>query len=243
MNNEKIEFLNQKPETLINYGKTVVLNDNTLLGLQAKTKKKQINKKNTEQILNIILPPIYFKNENNEQCYQKVLTTPSKICDVARLQKKLDEELIKNKARETGICPIREKLYSECLDELIREITINCSHRGIMLVRVRDELKNTIETYQKLYLSSLGLGVRTALKGDNEEAFLNEEIKKIKEEIIFLEKDVCEIEGELGDLKEREGKEIEDINSEYKEEKFVVQECLNGMKGDLRKVFTLMKKK
>ena len=112
-----------------------------------------------------------------------------------------------------------------------------------MLVRVRDELKNTIETYQKLYLSSLGLGVRTALGGNNEEEFLNEEIEKIEEEILLMEKDVCKIEGELVSLKNKEGKEIEDINEEYKEKKLEVQDCLNLMKGDLRKVFTLTKKK
>ena len=38
-----------------------------------------------------------------------------------------------------------------------------------MLVRVRDELRNTIENYQQLYLSSLGFGVRICLKGVNED--------------------------------------------------------------------------
>ena len=240
---EKIEFLNEKPETLISYGKTIVLNDNTLLTLQANNIKQSINKKNTEQILNIILPPIYFKNENNEQCYQRVLTTPSKIIDVSKLQKKLDEELIKNKARETGICPIREKLYSECLDELIRQITINCSHRGIMLVRVRDELKNTIETYQKLYLSSLGLGVRSALSGNNEKNFLNEEIDCIENEISLLEKEVAIIQNDLVSLKDNEVKEIQDIHREYKDDQKKNNDTLNQMKLNLRKVFAFKQNK
>ena len=47
-------------------------------------------------------------------------------------------------ARETGICPIREELFSQCFDELIRQITIKCAERGFLLVRVRDEIRGTI---------------------------------------------------------------------------------------------------
>jgi hypothetical protein len=39
-----------------------------------------------------------------------------------------------------GICPVREELYSQCFDELIRQITINCAERGLLLLRVRDEV-------------------------------------------------------------------------------------------------------
>lgn len=51
-------------------------------------------------------------------------------------------------ARETGICPVREELYSQCFDELIREVTINCAERGLLLLRVRDEMRMTTAAYQ-----------------------------------------------------------------------------------------------
>ena len=47
-------------------------------------------------------------------------------------------------ARETGICPIREELYEQTFEELIRQVTINSAERGLLLVRVRDEMKMTI---------------------------------------------------------------------------------------------------
>lgn len=53
-------------------------------------------------------------------------------------------------ARETGICPVREELYAQCFDELIREVTINCAERGLLLLRVRDEMHMTIAAYQVL---------------------------------------------------------------------------------------------
>jgi len=34
------------------------------------------------------------------------------------------------------------------VDELIREVTINCAERGLLLLRVRDEMRMTIAAYQ-----------------------------------------------------------------------------------------------
>jgi dynein light intermediate chain len=69
-------------------------------------------------------------------------------------------------ARETGICPKREELFAQCFDELIRQITINCAERGFLLVRVRDEIKMTIQAYQTLYESSIAYGMRKALMAE-----------------------------------------------------------------------------
>lgn len=55
-------------------------------------------------------------------------------------------------ARETGICPVREELYSQCLDELIRQVTISCAERGLLLLRVRDEMRMTTAAYQVCFL-------------------------------------------------------------------------------------------
>ena len=49
------------------------------------------------------------------------------------------------------ICVIfktRRELYAQCFDELIRQSTINCTERGLLLLRVRDELRMTLHAYQ-----------------------------------------------------------------------------------------------
>lgn len=40
--------------------------------------------------------------------------------------------------RDSGICPIREELHNQCFDEIIRQVTIDCPERGLLLMRVRD---------------------------------------------------------------------------------------------------------
>ena len=63
------------------------------------------------------------------------------------LQESLDNELHKKGAREHGVCQVREELFKQIFDEMIRQITINCAERGFLLVRVRDEYRMLLAHY------------------------------------------------------------------------------------------------
>ena len=99
-----------------------------------------------EDYLNSILPPREFTKDGS-LWVRYVSPVPSSSTDVIKLQDSLDKALQTKMARETGICPIREELFSQCFDELIRQITIKCAERGFLLVRVRDEIRGTIQAY------------------------------------------------------------------------------------------------
>ena len=119
---------------------------------------------------------------------QSVLATPATESDVIQLQKDLDKMLLQKQARETGICPYREELYAQCFDELIRQITINCAERGLLLVRVRDEIRMTIQAYQTLYESSIAYGMRKALQAEQKKAEMQNKIKQLESECSELTK-------------------------------------------------------
>jgi dynein light intermediate chain, axonemal len=55
-------------------------------------------------------------------------------------------------------------LYAQCFDEIIRQVTINCAERGLLLLRVRDEMRMTVSAYQTLYESAVAFGMRKALQ-------------------------------------------------------------------------------
>ena len=93
------------------------------------------------------------------------------------LFKALDEKIKERQAREKGICPVREELYSQCFDEIIRQVTIECPKRGLLLLRVRDEIKMTIASYQTLYESAILFGIKKQLQAEAGK----EEIKKKKQ--------------------------------------------------------------
>merc|ERR1712153_168798 len=135
----------------------------------------------TEDILNSILPPREW-TEDGQLWVQYVSSTPATRLDVINLQEKLDQQLQQRQARETGICPVREELYAQCFDELIRQVTINCAERGLLLLRVRDELRMTVAAYQTLYESSIAFGMRKALMAEQRKADLEARIKQLEAE-------------------------------------------------------------
>lgn len=78
----------------------------------------------------------------------------------------LDDRLQLRQARESGICPVREELYAQTFDELIRQVAIERPERGLLLLRVRDENRMTVAAYQTLYESSILFGIRKSLQAE-----------------------------------------------------------------------------
>ena len=79
--------------------------------------------------------------ENGKLWVRYVSPTPATRVDVLLLKDLMNKRLEQSKARDCGICPMRETLFQQCFDEMIRQITINCAERGFLLVRVRDEFR------------------------------------------------------------------------------------------------------
>ncbi|XP_019738339.1 axonemal dynein light intermediate polypeptide 1 isoform X2 [Hippocampus comes] len=134
-----------------------------------------------EEILNVIFPPREWM-EGNQMWAQRVSSTPSTRADVVNLEEVLDRKLQQRRALETGICPVRRELYSQCFDELIRQVCVNCAERGLLLLRVRDELQMTIAAYQTLYESSVVFGMRKALQAEQDKVDMLQRISAQEKE-------------------------------------------------------------
>jgi dynein light intermediate chain len=174
-------------------------------------KKRGDDKSNltpTEDILNSILPPREW-TENGQLWVQYVSSTPATRQEVITLQEALDQKLQQRQARETGICPIREELYAQCFDELIRQVTINCAERGLLLLRVRDEIRVTIACYQTLYESSIAFGMRTHLQAEQRKEEMKVEIKKLEAATKELERQVEETKARCESLQKQEAERRE----------------------------------
>ena len=126
--------------------------------------------------------------ENGKKFIQYVSPEPATREKARDLFKALDEKIKERQAREKGICPVREELYSQCFDEIIRQVTIECPERGLLLLRVRDEIKMTIASYQTLYESAILFGIKKQLQAEAGK----EELKKRKEELELRKKKLIE---------------------------------------------------
>merc|ERR1712066_1058189 len=142
---------------------------------------------------------------------QYVSNQPATRLDVIRLQEALDQRLMERQARETGICPVREELYSQTFDELIRQVTINCPERGLLLLRVRDEIKMTLGAYQTLYASSVVFGTRKQLQSEQGRSEMDQAIAELEQKKASLSANVIELknQGEAVERREAEKRAIE----------------------------------
>eukprot|EP00439_Symbiodinium_sp_Y106_P080976 s652_g19.t2 len=167
------------------------------------------SKPNTDDVLHALLPPREWI-EDGKHYQQYVSNQPATRLDVIQLQEALDQRLMERQARETGICPVREELYSQCFDELIRQVTINCPERGLLLLRVRDEIRMSIAAYQTLYQSSVTFGTRKQLQSEQGKAETeqmiaeHEEQKKQREACTKRDARVVELKNKCEAIERRE---------------------------------------
>jgi dynein light intermediate chain len=161
------------------------------------------SKPSTEDVLHALLPPREWIEEN-KHFMQYVSSQAATRLDVIQLQEALDQRLMERQARETGICPVREELYSQCFDELIRQVTINCPERGLLLLRVRDEIRMSIAAYQTLYQSSVTFGTRKQLQSEQGKAGDEQMIADHEEQKRQREARVVELKNKYQAIERRE---------------------------------------
>lgn len=101
------------------------------------------------------LPRRYFYSQVHLIFQQAVSRSPGTRADIVRLEDTLERLLIQRHSRLSPLCPIREKLFCELFgeqmnkrvlinerfndiiaDELIRQVTVECPERGLLLMRL-----------------------------------------------------------------------------------------------------------
>lgn len=177
--------------------------------------------------------------EDGQLWVQYVSSTPATRSDVITLQEQLDHKLQQRQARETGICPIREELYAQCFDELIRQVTINCAERGLLLLRVRDEIRMTIASYQTLYESSIAFGMRKALQSEQNKVEMLNRIKMLEAEKREYEKILAEwkVKCEAMEKKDQE-RRAEEVNRHREEVEFLTKHN-QSLKKELEQLLSI----
>lgn len=107
---------------------------------------------------------------------------------------------------------IHLRTFLSLLDELIRQITINCAERGLLLLRVRDEARMTISAYETLYESSIAYGVRKALVAEQRKIDLGQKLQELSSSKRELQQQVESLKAtiEMTQARATEKREIEE---------------------------------
>eukprot|EP01041_Mallomonas_annulata_P003864 gene3864-7714_t len=232
--------------SLVKYNTPILVsttNEKTKTGGKKKGQSSGADKQTsqTEDILNSILPPREW-TEDGHLWVQYVSSTPATRLDVINLQEQLDHQLQLRQARETGICPVREELYSQCFDELIRQITINCAERGLLLLRVRDELRMTVAAYETLYESSIAYGIRKALMAEQKKTELDGKIKLLQSVKRELQQQVENLKKTIDSTQARAAERRDQEEKTHMEEVERIQKTNEQLKTSLETMLSAPKK-
>ena len=221
--------------------KTIELLKQRMTKSQSDSSTNEEENFSVKDALNKILPP--KKIPVKEQLWvQYVSCTPVTTTEVSVLETGLNKRLKIMNAKPTGICLIREGLYNECFDELIRQVTINCLERGILMMLVKKENLQTIKVYQDLYQSSIAYGIRMGLMAEEEKKKLSERIEKVEEENEELEKDIERIEKEIEDLIQNDKENTERLNEEHNTQIRLEEEKVMYLKNEIKNKWEIITK-
>ncbi|RLU18692.1 hypothetical protein DMN91_009049 [Ooceraea biroi] len=160
-----------------------------------KTSAPADTRKETIEILNKILPPKEWE-EDGQIWTQRVKLEIFFKTNKLIINLKIIIQLYVDSPqtyRYIRCCLGVEYSRDEAGYELIRQVTVNCAERGLLLLRVRDELRMTLLAYQTLYQSSIAFGIRKALQAEQGKENLINTAEELRLEKTELEKTVAEL--------------------------------------------------
>lgn len=190
------------------------------------------NQKQTDEILNQILPPQQWEADGG-LWVQRVSSQPATRSDVIQVTTLLEQRLRERQARETGICPVRRELYQQGFDELIRQVTIECAERGLLLLRVRDEISMTLSAYQTLYQSSVAFGMRKALQAEQGKHEMLVKIETLEDDKLNLERAVADLKAKCEAIERREAERRQQDDKKHQDEIQFLKRSVQQLKQQL----------
>ncbi|CAF3357690.1 unnamed protein product [Rotaria socialis] len=117
-------------------------------------------------------------------------TIPSTKSDLNHLQERFHGMLYKEQALEIGLCKKRRRIYNDLFDELIRSITLQCTERGLLLARIKNEYLQWMNTYEELYASGMAYALRQYLCKTEEKQKSGHVIQELEYECQQLQNEI-----------------------------------------------------
>ncbi|KAH8044329.1 dynein heavy chain binding protein [Aureococcus anophagefferens] len=117
-----------------------------------------------DDMVNAMLPPRQWTQLTGTWC-QFVSRRPRRD-DLVALSNELDGLLRDRQARPKGICPVRQALFSQTFDELIRQVTLDQPLLGLMLLRIRDQQRMVNDATSWVHLAGVDFGMEKLIAAE-----------------------------------------------------------------------------
>nr|CCC93334.1 unnamed protein product [Trypanosoma congolense IL3000] len=138
---------------------------------------------NVRVVLDSFIPPRAWYDDNGVLWVQHASPKPASRTDTVETHEKLKRRLRETGARRTGICPIRSLLLAECFLEVIRQVTVECWERGLVLLKIHAERVAAQTAHRELFESRVGYAFRLALKGEKDTSRVQQDLEKLRKRL------------------------------------------------------------
>jgi dynein light intermediate chain len=195
----------------------------------------------SQEVLNSVIPPREWR-DGEKLWVQFASPTPATNSDVLALEQQLNAALSQRQARETGICPVREELFDQAMLEIIRQVTIGCAERGLLLLRARDEKLATVHAYQQLYESSVSFGMRKALLQERTHLEAQAADEALAQDVSKLEAEIFALHEEVAQLRQKDADQTRDEEAKHAAEVETLTKHNQHLKDQLETLLSVPKK-
>lgn len=169
----------------------VTISDDTLQGLTA------------DEALAKLFPPTDAGVDAEGNPKARVCSTENvDRMGVIHLQDRIDKRCLELEARSIGVDPIREDIYAQALNEIIRQVTVMCPERGLLLAELRDEVQETNDTYDLLFDSACQYATRKAIERDLKRTMATQ-LHELTSQVRTLENRVHELHAKYSGIDKR----------------------------------------
>ena len=127
---------------------------------------------------------------------QPVSEVQASRSQLAELRELLDFKLADARARSSGTCPVRRMIFSMLFDELVRQTVIDCPERGLLLLRIRDQLRMTYDATCILYEESLHQTRRRMFEAMRQTPELTGKVANLTDQCDTLRQEVLRLEAQ-----------------------------------------------
>lgn len=200
---------------------------------------------NTDVILDSLLPPrrttvTYLDEDGGYQdtvdVVQRVSHQQIKRDELRQLRYELDVKLAESKARSKGICSVRRALHALMFDELIRQVTIDCPERGIVLRRVRDEIQMSLDAYHALYEESVNYSTNRCVAAAKHTPAMTLAIEQLTRERTELKKELRKLEAKESAMDRAVAEQQASDTKRHDEEKTFLERTKQRLEDQLNAV-------
>ena len=177
-----------------------------------------------DKILNAVLPPRTFIAHDSATGNDILMAQPVSEKQVSRpeladLLFQFETRLRETKARQTGICPVRSAINAMLFDELIRQVTIDLPERGLLLLRIKDELRMTLDTWKSLHEAGAQYGDHKLHETTRGSPELRARIERLTSERDSLVSEKRRLEAQKASLERCVEEQVHADNKRHNEEK------------------------